>query len=227
MTPIDGDAVQATLRLAARAGLLTDGEIAQIVELFSERAALRATTRAADTMHVHVKVDDVAALPHATLLAGGGAVENAKDGYVKYAFPSRVNLIFSSIDVSEDDVRERSAAARKPRPFMDHVGIDLRRETADVRALFDDVPVVAARLQWTHVAQGGDGKAVYCCHTNVDAKHWVYPPGLASVEIAFGPLRIDPAASGCDLRPSDPRRGGKAVACCAQQAPPVPLRHAR
>jgi hypothetical protein len=219
MMPIDPEAARHTLRLATRLGLLTTGESDQVVALLESESPLRAAAGAADTMHVHVKVDDVATVPHAALVAGGGAVENAKDGYAKYAFATRVNLIFSSIDVSEDDVRERTGA-RKPRPFMDHVGLDLRRETADVRALFDGIPRVAADLQWTHASQGGEGRAVHCCHTNVAAKHWVYPPDRASVEVAFGPLRVDPGSSGCDLRPSDPRLGAKAVACCAR-APEV------
>jgi hypothetical protein len=226
MSPIDTDAARQTLDLAARHGLLTAAEIAQVLELFASGSPLRAAAQAADTLHVHVKVDDVAAIPRAALVAAGGAVENAKDGYAKLAFPSRVNLIVSSIDVSEDDVRERGDApgARKARPFLDHVGIDLRRETADVRAIFDAVPGVAAQQQWTYAAQGGEGKAVLCCHTSVAAKHWVYPPGRPSVEVAFGPLRVDASVSGCDLRPSDPRLGAMAVACCGQAPPTVTLR---
>jgi hypothetical protein len=87
-----------------------------------------------------------------------------------------------------------------------------------VQVAFEAIPRRAAELGWGHVPQGGDGKLVYCCHITVSAKHWVYPKKIEGrsavpVEIAFGPLTINPDKSGCDLRPSDPRLG-RAVSAC-------------
>ncbi|QIS19924.1 hypothetical protein [Nocardia terpenica] len=48
-------------------------------------------------MRVHVKVDDVAALPHERIRVKGAAPENEAPGYVKYPFPGGINMIFSSI----------------------------------------------------------------------------------------------------------------------------------
>jgi hypothetical protein len=69
------------------------------------------------------------------------------------------------------------------------------------------------------VEQGGNGKAVYCCHTEVSGKHWVYPRnggGSRPIEVASGPLKIHGAKVGCDLRPIDPDHpyAGKVSACC-------------
>jgi hypothetical protein len=61
------------------------------------------------------------------------------------------------------------------------------------------------------VQQGGRGRVVHCCHTHVALKHWVYPPAneeaafTRPIELAYGPLVVSGEASGCDLRPIDPR----------------------
>jgi hypothetical protein len=176
-------------------------------------------------MHAHVKVDAVGDLPYSQLEALGGRVENAKDGYIKYAFASGMNLIFSSIPVSQDDLRDRSAT-RRPRPFLDHVGIDVRQETEEARAAFDAVPATAVQLGFAHIAQGGAGKRVFCCHTSVGAKHWLFQKGddgrkAPAIEIAYGALTVQPGTSGCDLRPSNPALGlSAAPACCPAQATP-------
>jgi hypothetical protein len=209
--------VRKTLEIAQELRLLQDGETRYVMSAFAPDSPFAPAMGVADTMHVHVKVDAVHALPRAELLAAGGVVENEKDGYVKYAFPSGMNLIFSSIAVSQDDLRE-TADTRRARPFLDHYGIDLRRETAEVRAVFDEVPARLAKLGFAHAAQGGGDKRVFCCHTSVERKHWAFPKGQPSVEIAYGALTVQAGKSGCDLRPSDPRTtllSGASSACCA------------
>jgi alkylhydroperoxidase/carboxymuconolactone decarboxylase family protein len=132
-------------------------------------------------------------------------------------------MIFSSIPVAEED--KIPGLPPPAKPVLDHVGIDLRRETDDVRALFDGVPALAATAHWNHVPQGGPGKPVFCCHIEVAAKHWVYPPRAEAttgatftrpVELAIGPLRINGVASGCDLRPIDPAHpaASQVPKCC-------------
>ncbi len=106
--------------------------------------------------------------------------------------------------------------------MLDHKGIDLRHGSPVVRSLFDSVPAVATDRGWRHVGQGGGGTLVYCCHTEVEEKHWVYPVlddarQSRPIEFAFGELVIHDAKMGCDLRPIDPAhpRAGEAAAALA------------
>src|SRR5262249_50988436 len=91
-------------------------------------------------------------------------------------------------------------------------------------------PDRAGEVGWRHVPQGGEGQPVYCCHTEVSGKHWVYPvAGEAGqtrpIEFAFGALEIHDSKMGCDLRPIDPAHPraeeAKAVlaACTASHGP--------
>ena len=89
-------------------------------------------------------------------------------------------------------------------------------------------PAIAAQRGWAHAGQGGPGKAVFCCHVEVAQKHWLFPAeavGASAIpmEFAFGPLKVNPGQSGCDLRPSDPRRAAAepAKACCGVKAQPA------
>ncbi len=115
-------------------------------------------------------------------------------------------------------------------PMLDHKGIDLRDERSEVRSVFDAVADRAGEVGWRHVPQGGDGQPVYCCHTEVSGKHWVYPvSGEAGqtrpIEFAFGALEIHDSKMGCDLRPIDPAhpRAAEAqaalAACAASHGP--------
>jgi hypothetical protein len=171
--------------------------------------------RLANSLHLHVKVDDTAKLPHDQLAALGGEIENQRDGYIKYTFGGGLNFIASSIPIAEEDTLAEHpevtvAYPTPPKPHLDHVGVDLRRETGMVRARFDDIPTIAGRIGWAHVRQGGRGRAVHCCHTHVAEKHWVYPlthdgAFTRPLEFAYGPLVVSAETSGCDLRPIDPR----------------------
>jgi diadenosine tetraphosphatase ApaH/serine/threonine PP2A family protein phosphatase len=213
-------AFETTLAAFRDLGLLAQPEVDEILALLDPGFPFFAPARLADSVHAHVRVDDVAKLPRAAILALGGRPENEREGYAKFSFAGGINLIFSHIDVAEED-RLPEPSARRARPFLDHVGLDLRREIGVVRAAFEDAPEIARRAGWAHVAQGGAGRAVYCCHVEVAAKHWVYPPPEGSrwtrpVELAFGSLQIHGEAQGCDLRPIDPRHpDAAAVAACA------------
>jgi hypothetical protein len=168
-----------TLALFQELGLVSAAESRAVLSVLGRAFPFVDVLREAETIHVHGRVDDVSAMPHARIREGGGVVENQRDGYVKYAFPGGTNMISSSIDIAQDDLLG-TRGGTPPRPFVDHVGIDLRREEPDVRALFDAVPSRAQALGWRHVAQGEEGKEVYCCHTSVRLKHWVYPDERAS-----------------------------------------------
>jgi diadenosine tetraphosphatase ApaH/serine/threonine PP2A family protein phosphatase len=206
-------------------GLLAPAERDEVLALFDPAFPYFAQLRLADSLHVHIKVDDVAALPAEAISALGTTAENARAGYVKYPFPGGVNLIFSSVETAEEDRLPPAEAASRPRPCVDHVGIDLRRDVGLVRAAFDDAPSLARRAGWWHKPQGGPARPVYCCHAQVSEKHWVYPPREGSrfsfpVELAYGPLVISAEMLGCDLRPIDPRHpaAGLLAAACAPEA---------
>ena len=198
--------------------LISEPEIRETLALFDAQHPLSGTLAAADSLHVHVKVDDTAVLPRAKILALGATPESEQAGYVKFAHANGLNMIFSSIDVSVEDLIKE--APKAPKPHLDHLGIDLRSLEPPVVALFNEVPAIARGQQWAHVSQGGSGQPVYCCHTEVSGKHWVFPRNGGSehpIEVASGPLTVHGAKMGCDLRPIDPDHplAGKATCCAA------------
>lgn len=214
---LDPDAWRVTLRHFRELGLVADPEIEETMSLLDPAFPFFAALRVADSLHLHVKVDDVDELPTAKILALGTQPENARPGYIKFPFPGGINLIFSSIPIAEEDQLEDT---RPSKPFVDHFGIDLRRETGLVRALFEDTPAVARRAGWPTKSQGGGGRQVFCCHSMVAEKYWVYPPAEGArwsrpLEFAYGPLQISQEMNGCDLRPIDPRHpaAGTLAAC--------------
>ena len=202
---IDKDQALHTLEKFRDAGLLTQAEWNEVNTAFMSCFAFADAVQMADSLHVNIKVDDISAVP--ADLTVGSKTENAKDGYIKYAFPSGMNVIFSSINISQDDLIEDKTNEKRPRPYLDHLGIDLRQETTDVQNLFAAIPYLATKAGWASVPQGGNGKAVFCCHVQVNAKHWVYPrkSRVVPLEFAYGPLVINEVMSGCDLRPADPQ----------------------
>lgn len=210
--------LQSTLDALRALGLLSAHEQSDVLILCSPSGHFADVLALAETIHLHIKVDDTESLPVSAFLGAGAMLDHTKIGFVKYHFPSQVNAIFSHIKVSQDELIE-TAACRRSRPFLDHIGIDLREENATVRCAFAMLPQSAQFLQWPHVAQGGCSGPVYCCHTQVSEKRWLYPPGDANhpgipLEFAYGPLVVDPEKSGCDLRPLDPRKGTPAVIPC-------------
>lgn len=201
----------------ASLGLIAPAEIRELEALLDPAFPWFAAIRRADSVHVHIKVEDVDQL---ALDQIGGRVENARPGYVKLCQPGGLNWIFSSIPIAEED--QLADHPRPPRPFVDHFGVDLRREQGIVRAVFDDTPELARRAGWSTKSQGGAGRAVFCCHAQVAQKFWVFPPfegarWMRPIELAFGPLVIGAEMNGCDLRPIDPKHPAAAeLAACVQ-----------
>ncbi|MEO7433266.1 MAG: hypothetical protein ABIR62_14800 [Dokdonella sp.] len=196
-----------TLDFLADLQLIPDADCHRMRWLFDAEFPFRSQLEAADSLHVHVKVADTSTLPDDAIVNAEGRPENRQAGYVKYAFPAGVNVIFSSIPVAEED--RLPNAQRITRPVLDHVGFDLRKESDSVRRRFDAVTEVAARNGWRAVGQGGGARPVLCCHTQVNEKRWAYPPsGFASwtrpLEFAFAPLLVTEASMGCDLPSIDP-----------------------
>lgn len=193
--------------------LLTAAEARGIEWLLAEHSPFADAVDGAETLHLHVKVDDVGALPIGAFLDAGARLDHRRDGYLKFCFPDGINAIFSHIRIAQEEAL-RDDRLRRPRPYLDHVGVDLRSETDDVRAVFEDVVRIGTGFGWSHASQGGE-RAVFCCHVSVARKHWLYPTcgALAGtpIEFAWGALTVHAGASGCDLRPAPP--GTPAVAC--------------
>ncbi|MEA2702675.1 MAG: hypothetical protein QOD63_620 [Actinomycetota bacterium] len=218
---LDERAFADTLDFFRGLGLLTQAETDEVMALFEPSFPFADALGSAESVHCHIKVDDVDRLPHAEIVAAGSHPESTTKGYVKYPFAGGINMIFSSIPISEDDML--ADVPPGPPAVLDHKGVDLRRDVPAVRAIFDSVPVVASAQGWRHKAQGGGGTPVYCCHTEVEEKHWIYPDlddarQSRPIEFAFGELVIHDSKMGCDLRPIDPAHPRAAEASAALTA---------
>jgi alkylhydroperoxidase/carboxymuconolactone decarboxylase family protein len=222
---------KASVAALAGLGLIRGHEVEAVGKLGAASSPFAQAVEHAETIHLHIKVDDTHRLPINEFFKAGARLDHQKDGFVKWRFPGGVNAIFSHIKVSQDELLE-TPATRRARPFLDHIGIDLRDETDPVRRVFDRLPETAEALAWRLASQGGPGKPVYCCHMEVAEKHWVYPPDEAAgrpgipLEFAYGALKVNPDKSGCDLRPADPGKVDPAalaaVSCCGAEGGHAP-----
>ncbi|MGC4043269.1 MAG: arsenosugar biosynthesis-associated peroxidase-like protein [Armatimonas sp.] len=212
----------ASLEALMRLNLLEGYEAEAVDQLGLSESPFAPDVALAETLHLHIKVDDTHQLPINDFFAAGARLDHQKDGFVKWRFPGAINAIFSHIKVSQEELLE-TETNRRPRPFLDHIGIDLRAETPPVREAFDTLPQIAEALDWKLASQGGPDQPVYCCHVEVAEKHWVYPPDLGGhpgipLEFAYGELKVNPDKSGCDLRPANPDKVDPAalagVSCC-------------
>lgn len=214
-------AVREATDLLLALDLINARERQRCLDLFEQQFAFADTLAACDSLHIHIKVDDTRTLPRESFLQAGCQLDYSKEGFDKYLFPAGVNLIFSSIVVSQEELAETDQTRRK-RPFVDHFGIDLRDESENVKRLFDTIPQISAKLGWEEVPQGEDGQGVHCCHVEVSEKHWVFPGPTAPapqvpMEFAFGSLKVNEVSGGCDLRPMSPARRktmGDAIPTC-------------
>jgi hypothetical protein len=216
----DRTAIDEVLRKLQDLGVVNETERQEVLSVITPGFPFADQVGLTESVHAHVKVTDVDQMPHEKLLALGYRPENGRPGYIKYSTDAAFNLILSSIPIAVDD--QINGAVTLGKPFMDHVGIDMRDESPTTNAEFDAVPARAAELGWREAAQLG---GVHCCHTRVKAKHWVFPPeGWAGwrrpIEFAFGTLEVFTEQMGCDLRPIDPghRLASAASPACGADA---------
>jgi hypothetical protein len=202
------ESVSNNLTWLTETGWLKPGELSVVQRLFTSEFPFAEAVRLAESIHLHLKVQDTDALPVDDFRQHGANRESGKSGYRKFFFPDGLNLICSTIPIAQDDLAEAPETMRL-RPFLDHIGIDLREENESVRACFRALAQESEQMGWGHIPQGGKGRPVYCCHMEVAEKRWVYPSGevpedAIPLEFSFGPLKINDFLSGCDLRPSSP-----------------------
>ncbi|MBX7149188.1 hypothetical protein K1X76_08875 [bacterium] len=197
---------QKILALFAELRLLSFSETQTLLAVFDTSFPFKEALSNADSIHAHVRVDNTQSLPQTAILAAGAQVQNKIQGYVKYLFPEGINMIFSSITIAEDDLLLTPTGSR---PFLDHIGIDIRDKNELSQKIIEKVPLDAMKRGWKHVHQGETEKPVYCCHAEVAQKDWIYPPLSDSlwkypIEFAYGPLILHENKMGCDLRPINP-----------------------
>jgi hypothetical protein len=202
----DREAFASTLGFFSGLGLLSRSEPEQVLSVLDEGFEFAEAIRFSESVHVHVEVDSVKDLPDEEIQRNGvsSITRYEEPDMVKYSYPGGINIIFSAFTISQEDLIEGGAV--RPKPFVDHLGVDLRDESAATRAVFDAIPQRAAEVGWRHVHQAAP---LYCCYTACGEKHWVYPTetahgGLRPIEFAFGSLREFDSNMGCDYRPIDP-----------------------
>lgn len=192
--------------------LINDDKIIEILSMFDSDFPFSSALEIAESIHIHIKVEDISLLPHPEIKKLGGKPENQKEGYIKYSFSHGINMIFSSIPIAKEDLishlTNTTGVIKKSKPFVDHVGIDIRLESEANSNVFKKLPCIGKNAEWAHVPQGEAGNGVHCCHVEVSYKHWFFPPKSSKwtrpIEIAYGKLKINEKAMGCDLRPMDP-----------------------
>jgi hypothetical protein len=197
-------AIDRDLRLFTSRGLLTDAEAAQVREVVRDDFPFAEAMNSAESLHVHVSADEQAGLPSSEEIAAACREATGDDRERKFVFTSGLNVIFALDATAQDEFVE--GAPPRAKPYVDHLGVDLRDEADETKLIFDSIPTAAGRAGWRHVAQEGP---VRCCHVEMGPKHWVYPPeGVAGtrrpIEFAFGELKMSDEYLGCDYRPIDP-----------------------
>jgi diadenosine tetraphosphatase ApaH/serine/threonine PP2A family protein phosphatase len=92
---LDASAWHGTLEKFRKLGLVSEEEVRESLSLLDPGFPFFGAMRLADTVHLHVKVDDVDDLPFSRILDLGSEIENERPGYVKFRFPGGLNLICS------------------------------------------------------------------------------------------------------------------------------------
>lgn len=209
------------LHVLAAKKLVPDIAVTQVLDLVSEEFAFAPALKWAESVHLHVNVENVEAVPDLPASDLPDAEVTRTPADVKYSFPGGLNVVFASEPTSQDELIE--GAVSLSRPYVDHLGVDLRDDSDESRAVFDEIPSLAATSGWRHRHQAGP---VMCCYTATSEKHWIFPPGgpesfLRPIEFAFGDLKTFDTHVGCDYRPIDPDHPLAEMAC-GTMAPPPP-----
>ena len=196
--------IEEDLRLFTERGLMADHEAAQVLEVVSETFPFARAMNNAESIHVHINADTVTGLPSEQGLLQACRTAAGDDRERKFSFRSGLNVVLALDPTAQDELIP--GAVTQAKPYVDHLGIDLREESPDTLEVFEAIPLMAARAGWRHQHQSGP---VNCCHVEMGPKHWVYPPeGVQGtrrpIEFAYGELKMSDTYLGCDYRPIDP-----------------------
>jgi Arsenical resistance operon protein ArsD len=213
--------IEQDLRLFTERGLIADHEAAQVLEVVSDAFPFARAMNNAESIHVHVNADAVTGLPSEQELLQACRDAAGDDRERKFSFDSGLNVVLALDPTAQDELIPGAVAQAKP--YVDHLGIDLREESSDTKEVFDAIPLMAAEAGWRHQHQGGP---VNCCHVEMGPKHWVYPPeGIQGtrrpIEFAYGELKVSDTYLGCDYRPIDPGHPMAAAAAALNPCPPA------
>jgi len=192
--------------------LLSPGELEYAQALTENDFSFAEQVKIADSVHYHIHVADVSAIPYDLLKLQEANIVNQAEGYIKLAFAGGINFIFSHIPVAQHERTKR----RVEETYLDHIGIDIRSDDKPAYITFQQIPLVSAQHDFLFTRQGDGKDVVKCCHMQVNEKYWVYPNENLNYEFAFGPLVIHEGGFGVDLRPANPFNKVKeeASACC-------------
>jgi hypothetical protein len=193
-------------------GLLSADEAMSVSSLAKNTFAFKPQLMIADSLHLHIHINDVTELPGTLLLEKIGIIVRQAKGYVKYAFEGGVHVIFSDIPVAEEENIGNGSL-----PYLDHIGIDIRSDDKPAYLIFQQIPLICAEKDYLFKRQGDGRDNVGCCHMQVKEKYWVYPKERLNFEFAFGPLMISEIGFGVDLRPANPlvKVNDGAATCCS------------
>ena len=192
------------LRLFTERGLLAEHEAAQVLEVVGETFPFAHALDNAESIHVHVNAETVTDIPAEGALLQACREAAGDNRERKFSFDSGLNVVLALDPTAQDEFIPGAVVQSKP--YVDHLGVDLRHDNSDTRSIFDAIPSMAADAGWRHLHQSGP---VRCCHTEMGPKHWVYPPeGVEGtrrpIEFALGELKMSDTYLGCDYRPIDP-----------------------
>jgi hypothetical protein len=96
--PFDRAAFGNTLSFFANLNLLSDREAEQVLSLLEECFEFAPIIRNAESVHLHVEVDNINDIPEAKIQSlGEMAIDRHKEpDMVKYSYPSGINIVFSA-----------------------------------------------------------------------------------------------------------------------------------
>jgi hypothetical protein len=107
---LDRDSVLERLNWCHAHQWLRDCELECLSHVLEPRHLFAESLQLEQTLHAHVKAPDADRLPEQLFLQAGATIHYRKEGFIKFQFPEGFNLIFSSIAISQDDLRDGTAA---------------------------------------------------------------------------------------------------------------------
>jgi hypothetical protein len=114
---LDRAAFEATLQFFYDQQLLSKQEPDLVLELFDRDFPFAGALKAAESVHVQVKVDKIEDLPHDDIKTREVISERSAPCFQKYGFPGGIAMIFTSGAIAEEDLIP--GAVTRSKPFVD------------------------------------------------------------------------------------------------------------